>query len=139
MTDIKTRLLARAKTMNGRRVGAGDGHTTTLGYYDRDAMNDDTEAAATISALERRVEELEGNAKCGCAVDRPDDVCVFHAAKYAEVRRVAFEDAARIADEAKDMRQRLFDETRASLNASKAAMAEQIADDIRALSKGTGE
>lgn len=134
MTEVVERL-ARLKFMSctcDRLRGPGEHEPPCP----TDVIHD---ACTALRSIEARIEELEGAAKCSCSLEQPDDGCVFHAAKYAEVRRVAFEDAARIADEAKEMRQRLFAETRASLNASKAAMAEQIAEDIRTLSKGTGQ
>jgi len=49
--DIVERLLDRAKRMNGALVGASDGGTYALGYYDQFAAADDKEAADTISRL----------------------------------------------------------------------------------------
>lgn len=50
-----------------------------------------------------------------------------------EARNTALEEAAKVADEAAAMRERLFQENGASLNASKAAQALLIAANIRAL------
>jgi hypothetical protein len=49
--DIVERLRDRAKRMNGALVGASDGGTYAIGYYDQFAAADDKEAAATISRL----------------------------------------------------------------------------------------
>lgn len=49
------------------------------------------------------------------------------------------EACAKVADEAQAMRERLFAENGASLNASKSVQAEEIASDIRALSRSTRE
>ncbi|MGO7089418.1 hypothetical protein AB9E14_23370 [Rhizobium leguminosarum] len=53
--------------------------------------------------------------------------------RIAETRAAALEEAAKVADAAKDMRERLFQENSASINASKAVQAEEIAAAIRAL------
>lgn len=53
--------------------------------------------------------------------------------RLAETRAAALEEAAKVADAAKDMRERLFQENSASINASKAVQAEEIAAAIRAL------
>lgn len=54
-------------------------------------------------------------------------------AALVEERKRALESAAKVADNAKDMRERLFAENGASLNASKAVQAEEIAAAIRSL------
>ncbi|TAX57160.1 hypothetical protein ELI01_18965 [Rhizobium leguminosarum] len=54
-------------------------------------------------------------------------------AAVSEARAAALEEAAKVADAAKDMRERLFQENSASINASKAVQAEEIAAAIRAL------
>lgn len=66
-TDLQARLRNRAKRMNGALVGASDGGTYALGYYDQFAAADDKEAADRLDQLtaERdkqaaRIQELEG-------------------------------------------------------------------------------
>lgn len=52
--DVKglvERLLKRASTMNGSLVGASDGATYTLGYYDQFAAADDKAATDHLTAL----------------------------------------------------------------------------------------
>jgi len=93
MTDIKTRL-------------------QITGHIDYALMD---EAAGTISALERRVEELESQLE---HAHRGEDAAVEHG---RTIRQRAYEDAAQAA-------YRICAETR-----------DLAAEAIRALSKGTGE
>lgn len=55
IASLVERLAKRAATMNGAVVGASDGATYTLGYYDQFAAADDKEAA---TALEAQAAEL---------------------------------------------------------------------------------
>ena len=57
--ELVERLLSRADTMNGTRVGAGDGDTYTLGYYSKMDAALDREAATALSEQAARIEELE--------------------------------------------------------------------------------
>lgn len=70
MTDkIADALRRRADTMNGARpVGAGDGQTYAVGYYDSLARKVDVLAAAALDAQDKRIAELEA------ALQRADEV-----------------------------------------------------------------
>jgi hypothetical protein len=56
--DLLKRLEHRAKTCNGANpVGAGDGRTYVLGYYDAHCADDDAAAVARIRVLEEALEQ----------------------------------------------------------------------------------
>jgi FAD/FMN-containing dehydrogenase len=55
--DLVERLEHRAKTCNGAiPVGAGDGGTYVIGYYDAHCADDDAAAAARIRELEVKLD-----------------------------------------------------------------------------------
>lgn len=53
--ELARRLETRAKTMNGTLVGASDGHTYALGYYDQFASADDKLASSALESLAAEV------------------------------------------------------------------------------------
>lgn len=94
--DIVERLRERAKRMNGALVGASDGGTYALGYYDQFAAADDKEAAATISRLTAdnealRKERDEARANVESATELQNDATRLYVAaeaRAAEARRL---------------------------------------------------
>ena len=57
--SLADRLNKRATTLNGAAVGAGDGATYALGYYDQFAAADDRAASTTLLSLSARCGEME--------------------------------------------------------------------------------
>lgn len=126
MSDLIERL------RKGTLTQPGNQHPTTDDVDAADILM--SEAADEIALLREdlsislsyRDELVSSNDQLGIALSAAEQ-------RVQEARRIALEEAAKVADEAAEMRERLFKENGGSINANKSVQALIIAANIRAL------
>jgi hypothetical protein len=102
-------------------------------------LADLSEAADEIERLQRHIDALQEKdaSNCGCAIDRPDDVCLFHSKMKGDTRRQAFIEAAEIAEKQAPKAVRVFHEEANITPSALEAAFEILAPTLRAKAEET--
>lgn len=99
--DLVERLRARAKRMNGALVGASDGHTYAVGYYDQFCAKDDVKATERIKAVASELEAAQAEIeRLKNQLGDPEGV-IAHADAITAIAEKAEEDNKRLRERGK--------------------------------------